>query len=69
MPARSRADSSTELRCPNKLFGELVEEILEVKCHSRFCGHEAGVVVIHLFDLSSGKMIETKRYRDPRKEK
>ena len=38
---------------------------LEVSCRSRFCGAGRGVVVLHRFDLSTGEVVETKRYRDP----
>lgn len=59
---------SEELRCDNNIkFGELDREdhVLEVKCRSRRCGAESGVVVVHGFDLESGKLLGTKRYRDP----
>lgn len=54
-----------ELRCEHKLVGVLTDDgVLEVKCNSRFCGHEPGVVVIHRFSVEDGKLIETKRYKD-----
>lgn len=55
-----------ELRCPHKLHGMLVsDEVLEVKCDSKFCGHEPGVVVLHRFDVRTGELIETKTYKNP----
>ena len=56
-----------ELRCDAKKFGELFTEddVLEVKCNSRFCGAEPGVVVIHGFDMATGKLVGTERFRDP----
>lgn len=60
-----------ELRCGgNKLHGLVVDEdgpargVLEVKCDSRFCGREAGVVVLHRFDLSTGEF-NTRKYSEP----
>lgn len=58
------------LRCGNKLFGILVaEDVLEVKCDSKFCGHEPGTVVLHRFNLRTGDLVETKQYAEPRKGK
>lgn len=55
-----------ELRCPNKLHGLILDEdVLEVKCDSRFCGARKGVVVLHRFNVSTGKLIQTLRYADP----
>lgn len=56
-----------ELRCEGKLHGELHEEWLEVKCNSRWCGARKGTVVIHRFDRDTGKLLETLKFRDPRK--
>lgn len=56
-----------ELRCENKLHGYLNEDFVEVKCKSRFCGAKAGTVVIHRFDRETGKLMETMRFKDPRK--
>lgn len=57
-----------ELRCGAKLHGEIHEEWLEVKCRSRWCGARKGVVVIHRFDKESGKLLETLKFQDPRRE-
>lgn len=54
-----------ELRCDSKKHAVLIEEgagILEVKCDSRFCGAQTGVIVLHRFDLSDGSLVDTKRY-------
>lgn len=59
-------DNPIEFRCPEgKLFGMLVDGLLEVKCQSKFCGHTAGVVVIHRFNLVTGETLETRHFRDP----
>lgn len=57
----------TELRCGGTMHGKLniVNGMLEVKCSRRRCGAERGVVVLHTFDLSTGNMIKTQRFRDP----
>jgi len=55
-----------EIRCEAKKFGELTEDgWLEVKCPSKFCGAAPGVVVIHRFNPETGKLLETKRFREP----
>jgi len=56
-----------QLRCPNTMHGELDEEsgILEVKCTSKRCGAGNGVIVMHKFDLHTGKMLDTKKFSDP----
>jgi len=43
----------------------LVDEILEVKCANSRCGARSGVVVLHQFDLKTGELIRTEKYRDP----
>jgi len=40
---------------------------LEVKCKRRSCGAGPGIVVLHTFDLKTGKISETKKYRDPQR--
>lgn len=58
-----------ELRCDHKMHGELLGQgILEIKCGSSFCGAAPGIVVLHRFDIHSGKMVETRRFKNPRKE-
>jgi len=61
-----------ELRCGAKKHGELIAEgtLLEVKCSSRFCGHQPGTVVLHRFDVVTGELVESAQFKDPnRKEK
>jgi hypothetical protein len=53
-----------EIRCDSKKFGELLDGIIEIKCSSKFCGAEPGVIVLHKFDLW-GKLIDTVRLREP----
>lgn len=59
-----------ELRCPSKKHGVALDDhTVEVKCDSRFCGAGAGVIVLHVFDLSkpeSEQLVDTKRYREIR---
>lgn len=57
-----------ELRCDNGIkFGEVLPEegLIEVKCRSRRCGHEAGTVVLHRFDLETGEQKGTLQFKDP----
>lgn len=55
------------VRCDNGiLFGYLEDGVLEVKCKSDRCAdRQRGVVVIHRFDVVSGDLLATSRYRDP----
>lgn len=55
-----------DLRCPNKKHGEVTDSgNLEIKCSSRFCGAGRGVVVIHRFNVKTGELVETLRFKDP----
>jgi hypothetical protein len=61
-----------ELRCDSGiLFGIIDEEAqtIEFKCRSTRCGAGPGVVVLHRFSLRTGELIDTKRFRNPRKER
>ena len=55
-----------ELRCDNGIkFGEIEGGMLEVKCKSRRCGASPSVVVLHKFELPSGKLLGTSKFRNP----
>ena len=55
----------TDLRCESKKHGVLLgDDVIEIKCDSRFCGARSGVVVLHRFDKVTGELLETLRYRD-----
>ncbi len=57
-----------ELRCDNGiLYGVIAEQDeLEVRCRSARCGHEAGVVVLHKFNIRTGKLVKTSVFADPK---
>lgn len=56
-----------ELRCTSKKHGVVIDDhTVEVKCDSRFCGAKAGVIVLHRFDLRTGELVDTQRYREIR---
>lgn len=38
---------------------------LEVQCTRRRCGKERGIVVLHTFDLETGALVKTERYKNP----
>jgi hypothetical protein len=40
--------------------------IIEFKCGSRWCGASPGVVVLHWFDLETGKLVDTKLFKNPK---
>ena len=57
-----------ELRCPAKKHGEVVipgDAVIDIACDSRFCGKVAGVTVLHRFDLRTGALQGTRKYRNP----
>lgn len=60
-----------ELRCEGNILHALVDDegdkpagVIEVRCRSKFCGKDVGVVVLHRFDLGTGE-VTTRRYQDP----
>jgi hypothetical protein len=54
-----------ELRCASRIHGVVVApDVIEVRCNSRFCGKRAGVVILHRFEFSTGKLLGTKEYKD-----
>jgi len=62
-----------ELRCAHRKFGNLRRPsgdagLVEMLCSSRWCGHAQGVIVLHTFDTSTGSLVETRAFREPRKE-
>lgn len=55
-----------EMRCDSKLHGVLEDGRIEVKCSSRFCGADRHTVVLHYFAASTGKLLTTKKLREPK---
>jgi len=54
-----------EFRCASRVHGVMVRPgVMEYRCHSRYCGKRSGVVVVHWFDVDTGKLLDTKEYRD-----
>lgn len=54
-----------ELRCDSKKHGEIIDDhIVEIKCNSKFCGAEPGIVVLHQFNAVTGELIQTKSYKE-----
>lgn len=58
---------TTELRCEGNLFGVISDDgkSIEVKCKRRACGHIADTVVFHTFNLQTGELISTQRFKQP----
>lgn len=55
-----------DLRCGNDLYGRLTDNRwLEVKCKRRACGYSKGTIVLHTIDITTGKVVRTKRYSEP----
>lgn len=60
-----------ELRCPSKLHMRIVDATtVETTCNSKFCGHGNGTVVLHRWDIATGKLTETLKFKqtNPRKD-
>lgn len=57
-----------ELRCEGTMHGILDDDssTLEVKCKRRGCGARPGVVILHTFDVKTGKLIGTQQFSEPR---
>lgn len=54
------------VRCQGKRQALLIDDCTwEVKCDSRVCGAGPGKVVLHRFDVHTGELLETLRFRDP----
>jgi hypothetical protein len=59
-----------ELRCDSKLHGIVVDTgVVEVKCDSRFCGAQPGVTVLHRFDVVTGELVGTVKFKSPERRK
>lgn len=57
-----------DIRCPGKKHLVTVTEcvgVVERKCDSRVCGAGRGQVVLHQWDLSTGELTRTTRFRNP----
>ena len=54
-----------DVRCRSKLHGRLIGDgLFEVACGSAFCGKKPGVVVLHRFNIATGELVETLRFKD-----
>ena len=55
-----------DLRCDAKLHAIVVDEdVVEVKCDSRFCGASKETAVLHRFNVKTGEMVQTLRFKNP----
>jgi hypothetical protein len=58
------------LRCEGNLYGRLTDNRwLEVKCKRRACGHRPGTVILHTIDITTGKVVKTDCFAEPRNRK
>lgn len=55
------------IRCPSRIVGKVHDGMLEVKCSSKHCGAGKGTIVMHYFDLFTGKLLKTRKFREPAK--
>ena len=56
-----------DLRCDNTLHGRLTDNRwLEVKCKRRACGFVKGTVVLHTIDITTGEVVCTQRFAEPK---
>lgn len=60
-----------ELRCNGTLHGIVDDAVqtLEVKCKRRSCGAGPGIIVLHTISLTTGEVVDTKRFAEPQKTK
>lgn len=63
---------ATQLRCRGKLQGILKyypdtgKTLLEIRCKEKWCAErKAGLVVLHYFNVETGELDHTKKFRDP----
>lgn len=59
------SEPDVELRCPSRIHAVVDGDRYEVRCQSKHCGKRAGVVILHIFDMNTHRLIETKKFRDP----
>lgn len=61
-----------QLRCRSRLQGIIKEypngrRLLEVRCKDKWCAdRKAGVVVLHYFNVETGELDHTNKFRDPK---
>jgi len=59
-----------DLRCDTTLYGRLTDDRwLEVKCKRRACGYFKGTVVLHTIDITTGQVVSTKKFAEPKTQK
>ncbi|AVD99634.1 hypothetical protein HWB51_gp016 [Mycobacterium phage Cuke] len=62
-----------QLRCRSKLQGIIKKYsddkvLLEIRCKDKWCAdRSAGVVVLHYFNVETGELDHTKKFRDPKR--
>jgi hypothetical protein len=55
-----------DFRCPSALHGRITDKgLVEVSCKSRWCGKEAGNVILHRFQPETGELVETLEFKAP----
>lgn len=59
---------ATQLRCDGTLHGIASDDAtgtLERMCKHIRCGYVKGIVILHTFDLATGQVVTTKKFREP----
>lgn len=68
----SAAVAAQQLRCRSKLQGILKtypngKVLLEIRCKDKWCAdRKAGVIVLHYFNVETGELVNTVKFRDPK---
>lgn len=58
---------SREIRCEGTLYGRLTDERwFEVKCKRRRCGYAKGIIILHTIDITTGEVVSTKKFAEPK---
>lgn len=62
--------STVDLRCEGTLYGRLTDNRwLEVKCKRSQCGYRKGKVILHTIDVTTGQVVSTRKFAEPKRQK
>lgn len=64
--------TTQQLRCRSKLQGIIKEypngkRLFEIRCKDKYCtDRKPGIVVLHYFNVETGELVDTVKFRDPK---
>lgn len=75
-PVQHTSIDAVQLRCAGGELQGIIKEypdgkrLLEVRCKNHRCSERGeGMVVLHYFDVETGKLDHTRKFRDPRRQR